>query len=115
MGDLIAVQICDGPDGCGTIIEDRWGARQHCTMWFTAHKVTNVMDSPLMRKTMVAKVTVLHAALLPFIDGNKCHYDHDAYCQEHGGDAPGRCQVARARQLLGLPDLSGLAATQPQP
>ena len=29
-GDVLKIQICDGPDGCGRIFEDKYGVPQRC-------------------------------------------------------------------------------------
>lgn len=50
---VFAIQVCDGEGGCGAIIEDQYEVPQHCGRWATHHRVRNVLDSPLMRRTTV--------------------------------------------------------------
>jgi hypothetical protein len=40
-----------------------------------------------------------------FVDDDPCWLDHHGYCQAHNYFGEGECRMARARRLLGRPDL----------
>jgi hypothetical protein len=55
----LKIQICDGIDGCGRIIADRYGCPQRCD-WTKHHHQKkyqdNVENAPLMRQTIVVEI-----------------------------------------------------------
>lgn len=46
------------------------------------------------------RIAQLESVLRDLIDDDPCRFDHHGYCQTHGWLHPGRCPVARARELL---------------
>lgn len=54
----------------------------------------------VMLRNAKRRAEKMEAVLRDLIDDEPCRFDHHGYCQTHGWLQPGRCPVARARDLL---------------